>query len=702
MRKRKLISTLFFFAAVFLASGCLKESFGEVTNPEEPDNNEPEPVENKYADFDFRLVTDYQIDLRTLDFEDQALAGVYMELFTQDPLNEQGVLTEESQKYLAYSGITNAQGRLVAHINPPTTSDSLYIIPYYLGLAPSYVVPLQGNDISLVLGGKPTQPNGVVQGETRSLGNPPSVSTVNGFYVLGSWTSYGRPNYLEASNDVISTDFLERVNASLPERSRLPESHPDYLASDDDANLELIEDAEVFVTVVTEGAGFRNVLGYYTYPTNNPPTSVNDLIDLTIIFPDVSVNTGAWLTPGNKVQLYYLDQETNTYTDVFPEGTSVGWFVIANGWNSFSGDTYFSTPAFNPEPTAEKRKHNVLLWDEDTERLLLGFEDLNRQSGSDEDFNDAVFFATVTPTTAVDLSNYQPVDDDIDEDDDGVSDLFDDYPEDPTRAFDNPYPSENGYASLVFEDLWPSRGDYDFNDLVIDYRYNPVTNSQNQIVSLEAKVKLKAIGASYHNAFGVQLDIPWDKVASVTGNRITENYLTMRANGTELQQDQAVIFFFDNAYRVLDYPGSGIGINTEENAPYVEPVELTVQIEFTEPISISQVGPPPYNPFIVINRQRGVEVHLPEKTPTDLADLSLFGTGDDDSNIATGKYYMSDSNLPWGLNIPSDFEYPVEKRVITNTYLKFDEWAVSRGAQFNDWYENKSGYKNLSFVYRHN
>lgn len=700
MRNINVPASLLFIAIVFVASGCLKESFGEVSNPEGPDTSNPEPVENKYADFNFKLVSEYQVTLTALNSQDEIIPGVYIELYTQYPLDENGVLTEEMQANRIYSGITDRQGRLRASINPIVTADSLYIMPFYVGLAPLYAAPLQGIDITLSLGGKLEEDTpGLATGQVRSL-NPPAVSRVNNYYVLGSWNHNGKPNYLDPTNDIITNSFLESVNASLPERSGLPLSHPDYLANAMDANLDLIEDAEVFVTFVHEGAGFRNTLGYFTYPTGNPPGSIQEIRDLTVIFPDVSIGGGARLSPGNKVQLYYLDPETNLYDNVFPEGTSVGWFLIARGWSSFRGDTYYSIPDFNPEATAEKRKHNVLLYDNATQRLLLGFEDLNRCCG-DDDFNDAVFFTSVTPYTAVDVTQYQPVDDNVDSDNDNVSDLFDDYPDDPDRAFDNPYPSENNYASLVFEDLWPSRGDYDFNDLVIDYRYNPVTNSQNQVVSLEAKVKLKAIGASYHNAFGVQLDIPWDKVASVSGNQIAENYLSLRANGTELQQDQAVIFFFDNAYRVLTYPGSGLGINTEENAPFVEPVELTVQITFTEPISVSQIGPPPYNPFIVINRDRGVEVHLPEEAPTDLADISLFGTGDDDSDIATGKYYMSDSNLPWGLNIPSDFEYPVEKRVITNTYLKFDEWAVSRGAQFNDWYENKSGYKNLSFVYRH-
>ncbi len=57
-----------------------------------------------------------------------------------------------------------------------------------------------------------------------------------------------------------------------------------------------------------------------------------------------------------------------------------------------------------------------------------------------------------------------------DADGDGVPNDEDDYPNDGDRAFDNYYPA-NGPGTLAYEDLWPGKGDYDFNDLVLDYRF---------------------------------------------------------------------------------------------------------------------------------------------------------------------------------------------------------------------------------------
>lgn len=81
-----------------------------------------------------------------------------------------------------------------------------------------------------------------------------------------------------------------------------------------------------------------------------------------------------------------------------------------------------------------------------------------------------------------------------DQDGDGVVNDDDDYPEDPERAFNNYYPAE-GTSTLAYEDLWPGKGDYDFNDLVLDYRFNVVTNALNNVVEVHGTFTIEAFGA---------------------------------------------------------------------------------------------------------------------------------------------------------------------------------------------------------------
>ncbi len=303
-----------------------------------------------------------------------------------------------------------------------------------------------------------------------------------------------------------------------------------------------------------------------------------------------------------------------------------------------------------------------------------------------------------------------------DADSDGVADADDAYPNDATRAFNTYFPSENQEGTLGFEDLWPSKGDYDFNDVVVDYRLHTVTNAQNSVVEVFAKIILRASGASYHNGFGFQLDyIEPGKITAVSGNSIHANTIYgFEANGLESGQTYANCIVFDDFFKVMAWPGSGVGINTDPTAPFVPYVTLNVHLQFTqaagEMVPDYMMTPDVYNFYIVADQVRGREIHLADRFPTDKVDVSLLGTFDDDSDtggdVVSVKYYKTDNNLPWGINIIQGFDYPIEKapigkRVPTDVeaYLHFIEWASSNGEDYPDWYMNLPGYRNNELIY---
>jgi LruC domain-containing protein len=258
----------------------------------------------------------------------------------------------------------------------------------------------------------------------------------------------------------------------------------------------------------------------------------------------------------------------------------------------------------------------------------------------------------------------------------------------------------SGYGTLAFEDLWPYKGDYDFNDMVVDYQFKVTTNTSNYVENIKGTFILKAFGASYKSGFGFQLSSnikPND--LTVTGTQLKENIVTLNSNGTEAGQTIPTIIVFDNAFKLMQSPG-GIGVNTTPGEPYVTPDTIRINIKFKpNTYTYNQLDISGFNPFIFVNQDRSVEIHLPGYKPTALANKSLFGTGDDASNPATGKYYVTKNNLPWAINIYSSFDYPDEKVPIVNAYLKFAAWAESGGSSYPDWYKNISGYRDDSNIY---
>ncbi|MFM2359585.1 MAG: hypothetical protein RLY16_1578 [Bacteroidota bacterium] len=287
-----------------------------------------------------------------------------------------------------------------------------------------------------------------------------------------------------------------------------------------------------------------------------------------------------------------------------------------------------------------------------------------------------------------------------DDDADQARNDDEDYPEDYVRAYNSYYPSSSTYGTLMFEDLWPAAGDYDFNDLVMSYRIHKVTNTNNKIIEIKATFIVKAIGATFQNGFGIQLDgIVPTRITGVTGAKTTNaTWLSKAANGLENNQQFANVIVYDNVNNYMRNPGS-IGINTSIGASYVTPDTVVVTISLNPNLQGSATSEISVNPYLIINQDRSKEIHLVNFVPTSKASRTLFGTTDDKSNVATGVYYKSKSNLPWALDIPAEVPYMREKIDFLQGYLKFADWAQSEGANFTQWYLNKSGYRNNSFLY---
>jgi LruC domain-containing protein len=153
---------------------------------------------------------------------------------------------------------------------------------------------------------------------------------------------------------------------------------------------------------------------------------------------------------------------------------------------------------------------------------------------------------------------------------------------------------------------------------------------------------------------------------------------------------------------MMETPSGSFGVNTMLEAPYVTPVLRQLVVQLETPVTTQLTGFAPYNPFLIVDKTRGREVHLPGKTPTTLHDPAYFGQWFDNTIPAIGKYYQSASNLPWAINLPTQFDYPVEKTDITAAYLKFGSWAESAGQNDPDWYSNEgAGYRNEALNYKH-
>lgn len=507
-----------------------------------------------------------------------------------------------------------------------------------------------------------------------------STENINGQYVWqflseqpwpeGYNRNTGKPSNLMWSRDEYSDDFFQRINNALPE-SALNEA---FITDDEGSTIYLEQRAEVFVTFIHEGAGYKNAFGFFTFDSDDPPQSPSEIQEI-IVFPNLSY---PHMAKGHRLSL-----------GIHPAGTSIGFFIAANGFSYYSGvksqksPYYYSLQGLNPEQDPALRQHAVLLYDEEVEEVILGFEDLPRTWG-DNDFNDAVFSIKATPETAIrkDTLNIVPSVDDSDAD--GVADSQDAFPDDYRRAYSSYFPSQNSYVTLAYEDNWPNMGDFDFNDLVVKEQLQTTYDASGLVSGFIINGYITARGGITANGFALRLmNIPPTEIESANLYIDSQIY----SKSPESNQSDAVISMWSDSKRFTETGQAGkcSHFNTNKACEYFEPVSFTFDVRFSNNRSSLQYSD--FDFFIYRTNNRSLEIHLPGFAPTDWFNFARFGKGDDTSDAEVGRYFRTKDNLPWALQITDDWAYPREYIDVLWAYPDFENWVESSGQQNIDWYQ---------------
>lgn len=674
--KKQLIYLLTFLISVGLVS-CTIEPSG---NPVDP-NLEGYLAITPPAGFEFNVNERVVVNISGVFSDNLPLSGVKYEIFSGNPfaggnkistvlLNDQGsgkvelTLASDIQElflYTEYIGIPRVKR---FSVNRPQTNVRIdpKVDSFDFGLSDVSNIPSNGQRLA-------------------------SIPT--GFSVLGTYNTNGLPDYL-LTRDIISSGLSSRITSNLPEFKDLRQTNPTLLDEKYSRQLYVNEDAEVWVTFVHNGASFRNVLGYYFYEEGKKPNSIEEIQSKIIIFPHINA-----LRSGDKVKL-----KGNLANGGFSKGTTVGWFIISDGWRNgvISGskpqlysDRNLNTFIANPN----LREHMIFMYDQEARVMLIAWEDMPRTSG-DHDFNDLIFYATWNPITSVDVAKFPRLESRIigDSDGDGVKDDLDEFPNDPERAFSNFYPAKNSFGTYLFEDLWPSFGDYDLNDLVLGFNNRQITDAQGRVKEMEMTFVIRAVGAAINSGFGMEFPINQANIQSVNGSRLTSGRIKTNANGTESGQQTAVVIVFDDAK--VNFPSLA---NVFRGGVHHKEDTIRVNMVFRFAMDKRDLGEEPYNGFLFRTADRGVEVHLMNKRPTTLATRNYFGTRNDRSNFNSGSFYRSEKGLNWALFVPESLDYPAEQIDFTKGYQRFTDWVQSGGTLYKDWYRDSGENINKSALY---
>lgn len=245
-----------------------------------------------------------------------------------------------------------------------------------------------------------------------------------------------------------------------------------------------------------------------------------------------------------------------------------------------------------------------------------------------------------------------------------------------------------GTYSYAFEDNWPSFGDYDMNDFVVDMDITKFQNTDNQVTKVQLKAKLRSVGAAKRLAAAVQLDgVAANNVKGVTysNSSIVGTNFNLASNGTESGQTYAVVPITSDAHQAFGQSDVAF-ISTKDGQ--VAPVELTITVEFNTPLANFTYEN--LNVFIInfMQNQGGRnEVHLAGYKATDKINSSLVQEEVNSGLLSSvNQPFKSKKGYPWAIAVPVSFDYPDEWKNISGVYPNFKDWATSGGETHQDWY----------------
>jgi len=618
-----------------------------------------------------------------------AIYGSAYATFTED---------QSIKDFVVGSGTTDGNGKLSIKVTVPLSCTYLVLKPNYIGLPEEIRVSLDDSGNKSVSRALPISKGSVLEYTFSSTDLPtrtvdPRIKLSDNYwwFVNDTYPLYGIPNSLFSIS--LDMNFLKDLNNSLftwnVTESDAPQELKDGLTV---GTLDMSAANDVWMTFIDEKAGYYNTLGYYTYPTDNKPTSIG-VNDVTLVFPNASY--------GNDDKKY-LESGDTVYIGKIGAGQSLGFVLIANGWSANNGQVrekgyqgiYYSQAELNPSGEA----HASLVYYGD-KVFLIGVED-NKHTATDYNFRDVVFAIVVGNETLVQNSiGSHTIAANFDQDHDGVIDSLDAYPIDPSRTT-----KESITGTLAYEDLWPALGDYDFNDLVVGYEYAIDGNAENKIVSMEMQYTLLASGAGYPDGLALALPL---KTSDFTVSALSYTKSGIDPTVAQVKEisggDGSQILIFKKQDSVMGGTQPN-PFNTGNNAR-LDPQSVSFVLSFTTAISRETLNTVPYDVFMLVDNAEsdipnsdkfGREVHLIGFAPTSLANQSFLVQAD---SLKNKGYYKSEHNLPWAIHFPGDWEYPLERKTVVDGYNYFGDWAESGGTKYSDWYQDKPKYKNLENLY---
>ena len=691
------------FSLAVLLAACVDKS-----KYEGPGSTEEEPSVKVPNSFDFSTVQKVNL---SVDYSAIKTYGpVFFGIYTENPF----IIQEDAPDDLwnenvspIYEDYTENNGKFNTVVELPAYAKHLYIATgnFFTGMMLLEADVKDGAASVVAEGHKVYAARAATRAEgpgesTNNMSKLNLTNTIGGVKEsvyndwknwLGTWNSAsGRPDYLldKATADsklVISEEEMEGLYAAVGSAFVSGSTMNDEYSSYPD--LLLTQDSEVTFTLLGGSTCWNSTLGYYYYTDDKKPTNPMD-INIIMLFPNTqdgqwaraeerklkTYNGNIGVNRGDVVQLMYYPNIANNdktgATKVFPKGTRIGFILKTQGWAA-QGNPYSILCDNNGKDKYWNTTYNI--WSSTTEGLSVG-RPRNSESYKCPIQNGESRGAKFSYKTK-NGDNYTIISFEDAMDDTDFDDLI--FALKPVGVF-APLPEIANKKSsttgvYAFEDKWPSKGDYDLNDAVVNAKHEREFDSNGKIIKETFYLTTYQNYVELTSGLGLTLNTQVNP-KSIAMKKIAPGSTV--AEEASFVKDRAVYYLTDD-------------IKAEIGTTYI--LELTYNTALDSSSKMASIQP-------FIYRSEGTqnwEVHIPMEAPTTKMNTSYFGKDDDCSDQIHGLFFVRQGNYPFAFYLKNAdinaFKETILKREnesipIDQFFPGFLDWSISGGTYSADWY----------------
>ncbi len=692
------------FAVAMLIASCQEKDLFDTSAQDNGGKQVIEKSEPNSFDFSTTQMVELNVDYSA----DQIYGAVFFSVYAENPYNvlvsEDGYETMKLKEdvYPVFEGFTDSKGLFKRTIELPAYVSHLYVSTGDFTVSEPVMEADVKNGVASVAVTRPSMTRGITRGDAGELTNDLTslwnISFMDNNWVkgdrvyqdwltpLGKWNNEsGRPDYVNSVVDEglkFTEEEFQAVYAAATTALNTNRQCSDEIITQ--ADLELVKDSEVGITMLGGNTCWHSTMGYYYY-NGEAPTKEN--LRIVMLFPNTQdghwvhgkqvsdYNGNIGVERGDIVQLMYYPNiasgSTEGATTIFPKGTKLGFILKTNGWGMQAnvGDKKFYV-----NKNFGNRKYNN--WGASTDGLSY-FVRGNTPGIYYENPTGASRTAKFQCTTP-NNHTYAIVSFEDAYDDKNYSDVV--FALKPMDAF-MPLPvPENRVTETkgiyCFEDMWPKKGDYDMNDAIVAFKHSKTMSKQFDQSEFKM-VKETFSLTTYQNYVNLQSGL-----AMTVNTQVTPSSVVMKKvkNGNVEEVD----FVKDGDVYLLTN-----NIKGEIGTEYI------LELNYENGISDSQASTA--KPFLYRDLPNGMryEVHIVGEAPTSKMDTSYFGLEDDCSDPAKGLYYVRAGNYPFAFYLSDATVKDVEKILLReNESISIDQlfpgylnWVNSKGASNANWYK---------------